>query len=1137
MNASLAKEEKDFTATVVVSDGKTIYVPTWDEKKKRNKKVPKRLSDCVQFESEFVHRDLSETLITKEEKRMRKKLDIIEVEEKLLSSDKNDIVKNMIHVNVNVERLSALDSLQPWCMVHCLYKCFCKFKAIDGHQFEFGNPKIDIIEPPTYTKKRQYTFERSKDEPSYKIAKLSNLNTYPTDDDYLSCRRVRVVATNQHKIVNRARSEDIRRRIKKIEQDHPGLKILLRNRVKRSTALAEIGPLVTVTDCPSETNTSGRSKGNRSFSEKNRSGHSVSMGPDAMERSIEQALTSSSLPVNDSLQLDATSQKYRSRFNNIIMKTMQGISHKLKTMITLPTPMNKAFYYMQWKHFLEAFCADQIFVWEVQLNTKEVMLVVTDKNVMPTLSNAMSVTNIKALATERLPLLPKLIKLGVINDQTDQMSILLFGISNYWRVLGCTHSENDFLNNQVVAVPTPDTNPRLASKISSLFNDMVQLTAKNRLKAKETPKFTTNICIRQIDDIDIEKIHLPIPVVGCHRWLMLTLANDFSHIFIPSWKHFLSHKKIKCAIDHANRTQKTVRMGPADIKPHVYVPHNSDRKIYFGPMQKSESLNLQLLQQCDGKMLLREDYQRITKLQPNVITIGTWLYMKDDNMITGIDSPENMQQRDCGNNSMPDEPMNHRTYPPKLKFFTKSSSQQGFIPLKPSTITSGSSNFNITLMSPNVSATDSYSTCTTSTPSTSNTQPSSELVRHLSFGLRARPAKVLTSPNADTILPNSSPRPGLISVKDPSLLMSPHSSSHSWITSTSSTTTTKPITMSLADNISFNSATDSNDIRKGVPIKGRRYTTIVSSGNKPILKSMLQKPVNKPSTIVKDIEPAESSSNVQSSNTAAQAPNKIGIRERRYTTIISTGGKPLLKKPFVVRPPVKVKNFELIQNEGKQLTLAPIPVTNSSAQLTLNRPVIIKKVGIANPSTQPNMLRQRSKTIDRSKPVKISIRPLSPSNKQGNLKPSTATVPSKLSTVSVVKPSSFNLNLPPKGTIASDTKKYPTLRLIPAKNFKLASTAGPSNITQITSNIVDTTEIIDSDDEMTPASLPKKQQKATNSTKTSINKPINGYLISQIHSLGKLPTKKLLTAYSVNFSDGAKLFHTFKHCSDYLNNL
>lgn len=1010
-------------------------------------------------------------------------------------------------------------------MVHCLYKCFCKFRAVDGQRFEFSDSKIDVIEQPTYTKKRQYTFERSKDEPANKMAKSTNF--MPTtcassiaDDDYSTCRRVRVVATNHHKIVNRARSEDIRRRIRKIEQELPGLKILLRNRVKRSIALPEVCPLVTVTD--SHRDSSGISNENR-----NKSAQSTSSN--AMEQSIEKAITLSSLPGTDSFKVDANSNKYRSRFNNIIMKTMQGISHKLKTMTALPSPVNKAFYYMQWKHFLQAFNADRIYIWEVQLNTKEVLLVVTDKNIMPIVSNAMYVINIKAVSTERLPLLPKLIKLGVINDETEKMSILLFGISNYWRVLGATHSENDFMNHKVVAVPTPDSNPRLASKISYLFNDMVQLTMKNRSKEST---ITSNICIRQLDVADVDNIHVPIPVVGCHRWLMLSLANDFSHIFVPAWKQFISHKKILAAIEHAKKTRKTVRMGPTSLKPQVYVPHDSDKKIFFGPMQKNETIDLQLLQQTDGKMLLREDYQRITKEQPKVLTVGTWLYMKDDHMMIGGDMLTEPQMR---------------TYPPKLKYFPKTSSSTslGFIPLKPSTITS--SNMNITLMSPTTA--DGFSKCTTSTPSTSSSGsiPSSELIRHLSLGLRARPAKAASKSNLD-----SSP----IKVIDTSLLMSPEfiekplvpSASSSWISSASNaphkreqlfatTIQSRPITLSFAPNMQ--SSTDWKDVSKGVPIRARRFTTIASDG-KPTLKSILQRP-----TIDK---PVELASNEPQDKAVRSKPIPNSIRERRYTTIVSTGSKTLIKNVSPhVRPTINVKNFELLHNPDNKLTLAPKsePVTESPTQLILNRPVIIKKIDSIDTTVQPTSLRQRSKTIDRITSLPFN-RPLSPSNKQTMVKPATSTIASKLSTgpIRVVKPSNLNLNLPVKVTtshasIASDgktvvMKKLPMLRLMPS-NVRIL---GQNKITR---NSTETTEIIDSDDETAAAAAPpsssRKLQSSSKSMSTGTNNTVNGYLISQIRGLGKIMAKKLFAAYSVHLLDGSKLFHTFKHCTDYLNNV
>lgn len=761
---------------------------------------------------------------------------------------------------------------------------------------------------------------------------------------------------------------------------------------------------------------------------------------------------------------------------------------------------------MQWKHFIEAFNADRIYIWEVQLNTTEVLLVVTDKNIMPIVGNAMYVINIKAVSSERLPLLPKLIKLGVVNEETERLSILLFGISNYWRVLGCTHSENDFMNKRVVAVPTPDANPRLASKISSLFTDMVKLT-KNR---SMDSAIRSNICIRRLDLADMDNIHVPIPttpVIGCHRWLMLSLVNDFSHIFVPAWKQFISYKRILFAIDHAKRSQKTIRMGPLNLKPQVYVPHNCDMKIFFGPMQKNETLNLQLLQQFEGKMVLREDYQRIIKQQPTALTFGTWLYMKDDMMVHA---------------NLPNTPdAQIRTYPPKLQYFSKSSTPttQGFIPLKPSTITSN--NMNITLMSPTTS--EVFSNCTTSTPVTSSSGnvPSSELIRHLSLGLRARPTKIVNELNAHT-----SP----IKVVDTKLLMSPQfiTTSSSASTSTASTSSyltkqgqsmfksiqSKPKALSIQPNMQSN--TDWKDISKGVPIRARRFTTIVST-DKPTLKSMLlQKPlIDQP--------------NVTPNDSAVSKPIPSSIRKRRYTSI-STCSKHLN-----IRPPINVKNFELVQNPGNKLTLAPISVTDASIPpLVLNRPVIIKKINAAD-----GILVKKSETFNRSKT------PLSWSNKQTNVKPpATSTIATKLSTapIVVVKPSNFNLNLPKKlsavrpsivlGGKSVVLKKLPTLRVMPT-NMKILG----KNETLLRNNTTTTQFIHSDDDDASPRPLPptRKQQTSTKTMPAETNNTIHGFIVSQVRGLGKIQAKKLFAAYSVRLLEGTKLFQTFEHCTDYLN--
>lgn len=52
--AFLAKEEKEFTSTVVLSADKTIYIPSTNNRAKRNKKIPKRFDDCVRDDQPIV---------------------------------------------------------------------------------------------------------------------------------------------------------------------------------------------------------------------------------------------------------------------------------------------------------------------------------------------------------------------------------------------------------------------------------------------------------------------------------------------------------------------------------------------------------------------------------------------------------------------------------------------------------------------------------------------------------------------------------------------------------------------------------------------------------------------------------------------------------------------------------------------------------------------------------------------------------------------------------------------------------------------------------------------------------------------------------------------------------------------------
>lgn len=54
--------------------------------------------------------------------------------------------------------MPELDQMEPWCMVHSLYKCYCKNLSTEGKRFEFSDAKIDEAadELMTVSRRRQY---------------------------------------------------------------------------------------------------------------------------------------------------------------------------------------------------------------------------------------------------------------------------------------------------------------------------------------------------------------------------------------------------------------------------------------------------------------------------------------------------------------------------------------------------------------------------------------------------------------------------------------------------------------------------------------------------------------------------------------------------------------------------------------------------------------------------------------------------------------------------------------------------------------------------------------------------------------------------------------------------------------------
>ncbi|XP_061402114.1 uncharacterized protein LOC133337925 [Musca vetustissima] len=169
---------------------------------------------------------------------------------------------------------------------------------------------------------------------------------------------------------------------------------------------------------------------------------------------------------------------------------------------------------------------------------------------------------------------------------------------------------NQIIPNTPVSIipsPLPDTNPR-KRKFTS---DPILSNEISSNKMDSYAKMSTNIEFRKVTPQDVNEIHLPHDHKDNHKWLVLDLHNDFSHIFVPDFRDLVSLDRIQKVINFAKQKNKIVKLQFFQNAPFdAFVTPKSGRKIYFGPLNMNmKPPTLILLQSVDGQMMLRELYQ------------------------------------------------------------------------------------------------------------------------------------------------------------------------------------------------------------------------------------------------------------------------------------------------------------------------------------------------------------------------------------------------------------------------------------------------------------------------------------------------------------------------------------------------
>lgn len=388
-NACLAKEEKEFKSTIVVSENDMFVLPNSSTATKRSSKKPKR------FTNDETYLEETETEILFKSKRRRPAEKVVE-NRPTVDRQRQSLLKSLQHVRVEVKQLPELE-VEPWCLVHCLYKCHCKGRAQRGRIFNFSNKKNDITGPGGWEiispRKRQYTFERDNiftDEPSQKNRKINLPELKELYEFSQSSAR-----TSEFNWKKRPRRSPLELKTFKNEcMFTEGRKISLMNdrifqcfkfnRAKNTlTKSMENGRLV------SQAKTNALSNGQ---------------------------ITSLGIPSTESLH----------RLNNVITETMQRLTAlQGRDQLTLnPTPNKLSI--IPWGRILQAFKSHEIFIWDVELKNDLRVLVLTTTHIKPKSDNFVRITNINYADVNSLPLVAKLLRNDYQTDKTKYLGNFFF---------------------------------------------------------------------------------------------------------------------------------------------------------------------------------------------------------------------------------------------------------------------------------------------------------------------------------------------------------------------------------------------------------------------------------------------------------------------------------------------------------------------------------------------------------------------------------------------------------------------------------------------------------------------------------------------------------------------------------------
>lgn len=404
--ARLAKEEKDFTSTIVVSDHDMFVLPNSIRSSKRNTKKPKRYNECLANYDSSEDQDTS-VQSPPAPKRSR------HAPSNEHAYDQS-IIDSMRHVTVDVNKLPELD-VEGWCMVHCLYKCYCDMLAVMGNPFSFTaagktgtvdatmhHVVDETVKPASHwdsipPRRRQYSFDRSGPASSKTVAPISETQM---NFDIAQQRSLRAARTRMFRwqIERKRRSVlEVRELRRQCEEMEVAYRDYLNNRIElcKQHFLREAWKQRALRE----------NKG---------------QSPDAVAFTDDvQFVAQPRVPATYAKKPETSV----TQLNRIITNTMRTVCAIQRRSILKLNPEPCKISIVRWDRILAAFNDKEVFVWDTQLTDDSSVLLLTNdtSNEVPVSLNIKCATNITDRDTDKLPLLAKMLKMDVKNEETTQL--------------------------------------------------------------------------------------------------------------------------------------------------------------------------------------------------------------------------------------------------------------------------------------------------------------------------------------------------------------------------------------------------------------------------------------------------------------------------------------------------------------------------------------------------------------------------------------------------------------------------------------------------------------------------------------------------------------------------------------------